>query len=194
MTSAKSEVTALLQAWSDGDEEARDRLIPLVLEDLRRIARRQLALEKPGHTLQPTALINELYIRLVDQKRVRLESRRDFFAVAAGLIRRILVDHARRRRAAKRGSGGPKISFDEELGLAAPQDPELLALDDALKDLEKVDRRGSRVVELHIFAGLGHDDIAAVLGLSRSTVIRDWNHAKLWLRRQLTARRPGEDR
>jgi len=186
MPTTRSEVTRLLQAWSGGDSEARDQLIPLVFDELRHIARRQLKLEKPGHTLQPTALVHELYVKLVDQKRVQWESRRDFFAVAAQLIRRILVDYARKRHAAKRGSGGPKISLDEALGLPDVRDPNLIALDDALQALEQVDPRGSRIVELHVFAGLKLEEIAEVLKISRSTVIRDWNHAKLWLRRELS--------
>lgn len=186
MASPRSEVTRLLHAWSEGDTDARDRLIPLVFDELRRIARRQLDRERPNHTLEPTALVNELYLRLVDQRNVHWESRRDFFAVSAALIRRVLVDYARRRNAAKRGAGGgPKISLDEAIGLPVTDDPTLLALDDALKDLEAIDPRGSRIVELHVFTGLGHDEIAEVLGISRSTVIRDWSHAKLWLRREL---------
>ena len=185
MPTPRSDVTRLLQAWSDGDAEARDELIPLVFDELRRIASFQLDREGSAHTLQPTALVHELYLKLIDQKSVRWNSRRDFFAIAAKLIRRILVDHARRRRAAKRGSGAVKIAFDEALGLAEVKDPSILALDEALQALEKVDPRGSRVVELHAFAGLQHEEIAEVLDVSRSTVIRDWNHAKLWLRREL---------
>ncbi len=126
------------------------------------------------------------YLKLVDQRRVQWKNRRDFFAIAARLIRRILVDHARKRLAGKRGGGGPKISLDEELGLSVAQAPELIALDDALKDLEKADPRSSRVVELHVFTGLALHEIAGVLKISRSTVIRDWNYARFWLRRELT--------
>ena len=185
MATPRTDVTRLLQAWSGGDAEARDQLIPLVFDELRRIASFQLDRENAGHTLQPTALVHELYLKLVDQRSVRWKSRSDFFAIAATLIRRILVDHARKRRAAKRGSDGVKIAFDEALGLPEVQDPSILALDEALQALEKVDPRGSRVVELHAFAGLQHEEIAEVLSISRSTVIRDWNHAKLWLRREL---------
>lgn len=180
------EVTRLLQAWSDGDEHARDRLIPLVFDELRQIARRQYSLERADHTLRPTALVNELYMRFVEQRTVQWRNRREFFAVAARLIRRILVDHARRHRAARRGGGGPKILFDEALGLPIMEEPRLLELDDALKDLESKDPRGSRVVELHAFGGLSFDEIAEVLEVSRITTLRDWKHAKLWLRRQLS--------
>ena len=186
MTSPRSDVTRLLHAWSEGDPGARDRLIPLVFDELRRIARHQLQKERLDHTLQPTALVNELYLRLVNQKDVQWESRRDFFAMSATLIRRVLVDYARRHKAKKRGSGGPKISLDEALGVPDSGDPDLLALDDALKALEKIDPRGSRIVELHVFTGLGYREIAEVLDISRSTVVRDWTHAKLWLRRELS--------
>jgi RNA polymerase sigma factor (TIGR02999 family) len=186
MTSPRNEVTRLLQDWNEGDIDARDQLIPLVFDELRRIARHQLAKERSDHTLEPTALVHELYLRLVDQRSVRWQSRRDFFAVSATLIRRVLVDHARQFNAAKRGSGGPKISLDEALGLHDVADPDVLALDDALKELELIDPRGSRVVELHIFTGLDFKEIGEVLEISRSTVIRDWTHAKLWLRRELS--------
>ena len=190
MTDAKSsEITQLLQSWREGNEQAREDLIPLVFDDLRRIARRQFELENPGHTLQPTALVNELYMKLIEQRRVSWENRREFFAVAAKLIRRILVDHARKRRAAKRGSGGPKISLDEAIGVSLDAHPDVLALDDALKDLAKIDERGSRVVELRIFGGLTLEEIADVMEIGRSTVIRDWNHAKRWLRREMSQAR-----
>lgn len=187
MTDAKSsEITDLLQAWREGDEQAREDLIPLVFDDLRRIARRQFDLEKPGHTLQPTALVNELYMKLIDQRRVSWDNRREFFAVAAKMIRRILVDHARKRRAAKRGSGGPKISLDEAIGVSLGEHPNVLALDDALKGLAKVDSRGSRVVELRIFGGLTLEEIAEVMEIGRSTVVRDWNFSKRWLKREMS--------
>jgi RNA polymerase sigma factor (TIGR02999 family) len=179
-----SEISRLLQAWNVGDTSARDRLIPLVYDDLREIARRHFQREAPGHTLQPTALVHELYGRLKNQRRVQWRNRKEFFAVSANMIRRILVDYARKRRAAKRGDGGPKISFDEALGVGV-EEPNLLALDDALKDLEKIDPRGSQVVELHAFGGLSFDEIAEVLGVARSTTLRDWKHARLWLRRHL---------
>ncbi len=187
MATSPSEITRLLQAWSDGDPEAREQVIPLVFDELRRIARQQYAQERLNHTLQPTALVSELYMKLVGQKNARWRNRGQFFAVAAQLIRRILVDHARRHQAARRGGGGPKISFAEDLGLPALEEPHLLELDAALKDLEKKDPRGSRVVELHAFGGLSFDEIAEVLDVSRITTLRDWKHAKLWLRRQLSS-------
>lgn len=186
MSTSSHEVSDLLQAWNDGDTGARDRLMPLVFDELREIARRHYERELPGHTLQPTALVNELYMKLQRQRNVQWRNRKEFFAIAARMIRRILVDYARRRRAAKRGDGGPKISFDEALGLTV-KEPILIALDDALEELEKVDPRGSRVVELHAFGGLKFEEIAEILGVARSTVLRDWKHARLWLRRQLRA-------
>ncbi len=179
------EISRLLSAWSDGDLEARDRLIPLVFDELRAIARRHYQRERQDHTLQPTAVVNELYVRLAAQKSVQWRHRREFFAVAARLIRRILVDHARKRRAAKRGQGEPRVAFDEALGLPAMEDPMLLALDEALDALAAADPRGGRVVELHVFGGLLFKEIAEVLEISRATVMRDWKHARLWLRRQL---------
>jgi len=184
-----TEVSRLLQAWNDGDSQARDRLIPLVFDDLKAIARRYYERERPDHTLQPTALVAELYLKLKDQRRVQWRNRQEFFAVSSGLIRRILVDHARRRQAAKRGDGGPKISFEEALGCIVDE-PQLLALDDALEDLAKVDPRGSKVVELHVFGGLKFEEIPEILGVARSTVLRDWKHARLWLRRQLSEPEP----
>ena len=189
MARQNNEVSRLLQDWNAGDTGARDQLISLVFDDLRDIARRHFERELPGHTLQPTALVNELYMRLKKQRSVQWRNRKEFFAVAAKMIRRILVDYARKRRAAKRGDGGPKISFDEAFG-GAVDEPQLLALDDALKGLEKVDPRGSQVVELHAFGGLNFDEIAEVLQVARSTTLRDWKHAKLWLRRELRGATP----
>lgn len=183
MWKPSSDVSELLQAWNDGDTRARDQLMPLVFDDLKEIARQHYLREGPGHTLQPTALVNELYMKLKGQRSTRWRSRREFFGVAANMIRRILVDYARKRQAAKRESG-PKISFDETFGLMM-KEPVLIALDDALKALEQADPRGSRVVELHAFGGLRFDEIAEMLGVARSTALRDWKHAKLWLRRQL---------
>ena len=188
-----SEVSRLLQAWNEGDSQARDRLIPLVFEDLKEIARKYYDRERPGHTLQPTALVTELYLKLKEQRRVQWRNRQEFFAVSASLIRRILVDHARKHQAAKRGDGGPKISFEEAFGWIV-EEPHLIALDDALQDLEKADPRGSRVVELHVFGGLKFEEIVEVLGIGRSTVLRDWKHARLWLRRHLSGVEPSTDR
>ena len=187
MTETLGEITRLLRAWSEGDEGARDQVIPLVFDELRKIARHQFQLEKPGHTLEPTAVVNELYVKLASQRNVQFQNRREFFAISAELIRRILVDHARRRRAQKRGSGEPRISIQEELGLdiAIEKDPDLIALDDALKDLAALEPRGSRIVELDVFGGLTFDEVADHLAVSRATVMRDWKHAKLWLKRQV---------
>ena len=185
MTRSTGEITRLLQAWNEGDGAARDELMPLVFDELHAIARRQYEREKPGHTLQPTAIVSELYLKLINQRRVHWQNRQEFFAIAARMIRRILVDHARKRQAAKRGSDAPRISFDEILGFSSLDDPQLIALDDALKDLENVDPRGSQVVELHAFGGLTFEEIADGLKLSRGTVFRDWKHARLWLRRHL---------
>ncbi len=182
---SRHDISDLLRAWNDGDTGARDRLMPLVFDDLKEIARSYYRREGPGHTLQPTAMVNELYMRLKGQRSVQWRSRREFFGVAANMIRRILVDYARKRQAAKRGDGGPRISIDEALGLPV-REPILIALNDALEDLAKVEPRGSRVVELHIFGGLKFHEIAEVLGIARRTVMRDWQHARLWLRRQLS--------
>ncbi len=186
MASPDQEISRLLGAWSDGDLEARDRLIPLVFDELRAIARRQYERERSDHTLQPTAVVNELYLRLAAQRRVQWRHRPEFFAVAADLIRRILVDHARKRQAVKRGEGEPTVILDEALGLPAMKDPMLLALDQGLKALAGVDPRGGRVVVLHAFGGLTFHEIAEMLGVGRATVTRDWKHARLWLRRYLT--------
>ncbi len=183
------EITRLLRDWDGGDPGARDRLMPLLFHDLRELARQQHEREKVDHTLQPTALVSELYLKLSLKRSIRCRNRQEFFGIAAKLIRRILVDHARKRQAAKRGDDKPKVSFDESLGLTV-EDPILVALDDALKDLEQVDPRGSRVVELHAFGGLKFDEIAEVLGVARSTVLRDWKHARLWLRHHLRGTEP----
>ncbi len=189
MSARDDDITQLLQAWNDGDIQARDQLIPLVFDDLRRIAQQHFDRQNAANTLQPTALVSELYVKLQGQRRVQWRNRKEFYAISARMIRRILVDYARKRRAAKRGDGGPKISFDEAFGISI-EEPELLALDDALKDLESIDPRGSRVVELHAFAGLRFDEIAEVLSIARSTALRDWKHARLWLRRHLRQPKP----
>jgi len=188
----QSEVSQLLQAWSRGDAAARDRLMPLVLDELKDLARRHLKREPPGQPVQTTELVHELYLKLVDQRSVKLEHRRAFFALAATLIRRLLVDLARKRQTASRGGGQAAISFDEDLGLPVERDPELIALDDALRDLEREDPRESRVVELHVFGGLNFEEVAEELGIARATAMRDWTHARLWLRRQLSARASSE--
>lgn len=179
-----AEISRLLGAWSDGNLDARDQLIPLVFDELRALARRQFRLERQGHTLEPTAVVNELYLRLQAQHHVQWRHRPEFFAVAARLMRRILVDHARRQKAQRR-EGGIRVAFDEALGLPLLDEPILLELDLALEELDKTDPRSCKVVELHIFAGLKFEEIAPILEVSRATVHRDWKYARLWLRRQL---------
>ena len=183
----RSEITRLLDRWSGGDAGALAELMPLVVQDLRGIAGRQLAAETPGHTLQPTALVNELYLRLVGKRTVSWRNKSQFFAFVAHMMRRILVDHARGRRSAKRGSGAVRLSLDESTRLPrTDQDPDLLALDEALKTLEAVDPRQSRLVEMRYFTGLSIKEVAAVEGISPTTVKREWRTAKLWLYRELS--------
>ena len=178
-------VTALLIDWRDGDREALDQLVPLVADELRRLARRQMAGERPGHLLQPTALVNEAYLRLIDVQRVAWKDRAHFFAIAARLMRRILVEHARAQRADKRGGGRPLVTFDE-LMLGGPETPEqILALDDALQALAQTAARKSEVVELRYFGGLSVEETAQALAISVETVMRDWKFAKAWLLREL---------
>lgn len=186
MLDPPSEVTALLRDWSRGDPLALERLIPLVFEDLRRIAANMFLRENDGHTLQPTALVNEVYIRLTDQRQVQWQNREQFFAVASLLMRRILVDHAKRRQAAKRGSGVANVPLDEALAIAGMKDLDLVALDEALSRLAEIDPRQSRVVEMRFFVGLDQDEIAEVLGISVTTVKREWKTARLWLFRELS--------
>ena len=180
------EVTALLQAWSAGDEAALEKLTPLVYEELRRTAHRYMARERTGHTLQTTALVNEVYIRLVKVSEVSWQNRAHFFAVCAQMMRRILTDFARSRRYLKRGGNAPRVSFDEALfaGEGAPAD--IVALDDALKALAVFDERKSRVVEMRFFGGLSVEETAEVLRVSVETVHRDWRLAKTWLLRELS--------
>lgn len=187
MTPTRS-VTALLTDWSRGDASALDRLVPLVYAELRRIAARQLRGERPNHTLQPTALVNEVYLRLVDMRRVSWTDRAHFFALAARSMRRILVDRARARSSAKRGGFARTVVLDEARDVAdIVNRPDLVALDAALTKLAAVDPRRSQVVELRFFGGLDVDETAAVMNISRSTVVRDWTVAKTWLFRELSA-------
>ena len=178
-------VTGLLQAWEHGDKRAPERLLPLVEAELRRLARSHMARERPGHTLQPTALINEVYLRLVDGAHLRVRSRTHFFAIAARLMRHILVDHARAKRNLKRGGTLRRVTLDDvQLG-AVDRQPDLLALDDALKTLAAADPRRAQVVELRVFGGLSVAETAATLRVSSDTVMRDWKLAKAWLAREL---------
>jgi RNA polymerase sigma factor (TIGR02999 family) len=178
-------VTALLGDWSRGDRTALNQLLPLVYSELRRVAARQLRRERAGHTLQPTALVHEVYIRLVDQRQVDWQNRAHFFGVAANVMRRILVDHARRHGAIKRGDGLPTVSIDEARNVAASDGMPVLALDQALDRLEKVDAELARIVELRAFGGLTIEEAAHVLSVSPSTAKRDWRTAKAWLTREL---------
>ena len=185
MTSAPGDVSRLLAEYRDGDRGALDRLLPLVYSELRRIAARSLRAERRDHTLQPTALVNEAYVRLVDWKDVRWQNRAHFFAMAARLMRRILVDEARARGYQKRGGGAPMLSLDEALIVPAAPGKDLVALDDALTALAEVDGRKSQVVEMRFFGGLSLDETAEALQVSRDTVKRDWKMAKLWLLREI---------
>jgi RNA polymerase sigma factor (TIGR02999 family) len=183
---SESGVTQLLLAWRQGDEAALDRLMRLVYDDLRRVARRHLRNERQGHTLQATALVNEVYMRLVDVRHVQWVDRAHFFAVAARLMRRVLVDAARARRADKRGGDVVRVSLEDHMMVAGDAGPDLVALDDALRSLASVDSRKSQVVELRFFGGLTVDETAEVLGVSAGTVANDWTMAKLWLLRAMT--------
>jgi RNA polymerase sigma-70 factor (ECF subfamily) len=186
------EITQLLQAWSGGDPQALEQLTPLVYNELHWTAQRYMARERPGHTLQATALIDEVYVRLVDCGRVTWQDRNHFFAVCARLMRRILTDFARSRRYLKRGGDARRITFDENLHIGGEPTKELLVLDDALRGLAKVDKRKSDVVELRFFGGLSVKEAAAVLGVSDETVKRDWRLAKLWLLREMSAEHRNE--
>ena len=178
------DVTRLLAKWRDGDEAALQQLVPIVHEELRRLARRQMAVERPGHTLQPTALVNEAYLRLVNLKQMQWQNRAHFFAMGARLMRRILVDFARSRGYQKRGGGAKQVSFTA-LDVAEGQATDVVALNDALEALARVDERKSVVVELRFFGGLSVEETAEVLNVSRETVRRDWKFAKMWLLQQL---------
>ncbi|MBL8208678.1 MAG: sigma-70 family RNA polymerase sigma factor [Blastocatellia bacterium] len=180
------EVTQLLLAWNAGEGTALERLIPLVYEELRRMARRYMRQERVGHTLQATALINEAYVRLIDAQAVQWQNRAQFFGIAAQLMRRILVDFARERGYQKRGGGAQQVSLEEAMVLGAGQDENFVALDEALSALAKLDERKCRIVEMRFFARLTEEEIAGALGLSEKTVRRDWRFAKTWLRRYLT--------
>jgi len=177
-------VSQLLRAWGRGDAQARDDLVPLVYQELRRRASAYLRRERPDHTLQPTALVHEAYIRLMAQRRVSWVNRAQFFALAAQLMRRILVDHARERQAAKR-PGGIRVTFDETVRAVPPPDCEVLMLDEALGALTRLDAQQAEIVELKYFAGLSEAEIAAVLSLSRATVTREWQSARAWLYRRI---------
>ena len=186
--SSTHEVTQLLKAWAAGDQEALQELTPLVYRQLHQVARRCMAGERRDHTLQTTALVNEVYLRLVDCRKVNWQDRAHFFAVSAQLMRRILIDFARSRGSQKRGAGIAHISLDEAPCVCKEADADLLALDDALRALAAFDERKSKVVELRFFGSLSTEETAEVLGVSSDTVLRDWKFAKMWLLRQLQAR------
>jgi len=184
-TSGAKNITALLVEWSTGDQNALDELAPLVYDEMRQLAARELRRERPGHTLQCTALVHEAYLKLIDQ-RVHWQNRDHFFAIAAQIIRRILVSYARTRNSFKRGGGSVKVELDELSVPAAVRDMDLQALDDALSALAQIDPQQGRIVELRFFGGLSIERTARVLGISTSTVTRDWNLARAWLYRELT--------
>jgi RNA polymerase sigma factor (TIGR02999 family) len=181
-------VTELLLAWGRGDRSALDELVPIVHEQLRRLARLQLRGERTNHTLQTTALVNEAFIRLVDLRRIRWQDRAHFLSLSARLMRRILVEHARSRNCQKRGAGGVNVTLDEMLVASAERGADLVALDDALEGLARVDPRKSQVVELRFFGGLSVEETAEALKVSPETVLRDWRLAKVWLLREVSGR------
>lgn len=186
MPAIPQEITQLLMNWSQGDKAALDQLVPLVYPELRRLAKRHMRREAPGHTLETSALINEAYLKLVDQQNVEWQNRAHFFAVAAQVMRHILVDHARTRNYAKRGGGATKLPLDEATALTAQRAAELIALDDALKDLSALDPRRSQIIELRFFGGLSMEETAEVMNISPSTVQREWRAAKAWLHHTMT--------
>ena len=181
-------ITELLVAWSEGRRDALDRLVPLLYEDLRRLAVGYMRRESPGHSLQPTALVHEAYVRLIDQRQVHWRNRAHFFGVAAGIMRRILVDHARSRRADKRGGAWDRVTLVEDQVGDRAREIDVLALHEALERLAAFDPRQERIVELRYFGGLTIEEAAEVVGVSEATVVRDWTIAKAWLRADLSAR------
>jgi RNA polymerase sigma factor (TIGR02999 family) len=183
-----ADVTVLLRAWADGDASALDRLVPLVYRELHKIARTCVAGERAGHSLQPTALIHEAYLRLSGVTRIQWQDRAHFFAMSAKMMRRILVDIARSKRSAKRGAGAARESLDGALALTDERSPDLVALDLALQALTRIDERKGRVVELRFFGGFSVQETAAALDVSEETIHRDWRFAKSWLRRELRGR------
>ena len=184
-STSSHEVTQMLVAWGNGDQSALEKLMPLVYDELHRLAHRYMAHERPEHTLQTSALVNEAYFKLIDQRSVQWQNRAQFFGIAATSMRRILVTHARSRSRGKRGGGAPQISLDENALLSAERAAEMVALDDALRHLAAIDQRKSQVVELRYFAGLSIDETAEALKVSPGTVMRDWTLAKAWLRREI---------
>jgi RNA polymerase sigma factor (TIGR02999 family) len=186
MKSAPNEITKLLRDWSEGDQTALDRLMPLVYDELHLLAHQYMRREQPGHLLQTSALINEAYLRLVEQPEIHWQNRAHFFGIAARLIRRILVDEARKRNAAKRGGGAIQVSLNEAANASQQQAANVIALDEALQNLAAVDLRQSEIVELRFFAGLSIEETAEVLRVSPGTVMHDWTFARAWLRNEMS--------
>ena len=186
MNETPDEITQQLIAWSKGDAAALDKLIPVVYRELRRMADHYLRGENPGHSLQPTALVHEAYLRLIDQTKVEWQNRAHFFGVAAQMMRRILIDHAKAKHRGKRGGAATRVTLEEGAAFTQERAAELVALDDALNMLSEIDERKSRIVELRYFGGLTVEETAQVVGVSDKTVMRDWNLAKAWLYQQLT--------
>jgi RNA polymerase sigma factor (TIGR02999 family) len=184
--SPPNEVTQMLLDWSGGDKAALDRLMPLVYEELRRLAHHYMGRERAGHTLQTTAIVNEAYLQLVDQRSVEWQNRAHFFGIAAHLMRRILASYARSRRYIKRGGGAHQVLLDEAMMVSEEKAADMVALDDALSALAEIDPRKSQIVEMRFFSGLSIEETAEVLGVSPGTVMRDWTLAKAWLRREMT--------
>ena len=185
-TPAQDEISQLLLDWSDGDQKALDKLIPVVYQELHRLAHHYMRRERPGQTFQTTALVDEAYLRLVNYKRMRWQDRAHFFAIAAQVMRRILVEHARSRDSAKRGAGAPKVSLEETVVVSEGRAAEVIAVNDALIDLEAWDARKGKIVELRFFGGLNIEETAEVMKISPTTVQREWRAAKAWLHRALT--------
>jgi RNA polymerase sigma factor (TIGR02999 family) len=179
------QISQLLNDWGNGDKEALDKLMPLVYKELRGLARHYMRQERAGHTLQTTALVNEAYLRLVDQRRVDWKGRGHFFAISALLMRRILLDRAKARRVVKRGADPRKVSLDEAAAVSGGSGEQIIALDEALSELEAIDPRKSKIVELRFFGGLNIEETAEVLGISTPTVVREWSLAKAWLYRAM---------
>ena len=185
MTPPSHEVTELLIAWGNGTQSALEKLMPLVYEELHRLAHRYMGQERPGHSLQTSGLVNEAYLRLIDQTQTQWQNRAHFFGIAAQMMRRILVDYARSRLYAKRGGGALQVTFDEALLVSNERSAEVIALDEALLGLASIDERKSQIVELRFFGGLSIEETAEVLHVSPSTIMREWILAKAWLRREM---------
>lgn len=188
MPISSAQVGKLLADWGQGDQDAREALIPLVYDELRRLARRYLRRERPDHTLQSAALVHEAYLRMVHQEPLRWQNRAHFFGVAAQMMRHILVDHARGRLAAKRGAGAPRLTLDAQIALPQKREVDLVALDDALNQLAALDPQQGRLVELRFFGGLSVEEASIVLGISPATLKREWAIARAWLQREMKSK------